>query len=229
MPNRSSEPGRCDLLDAFGQGDVGGQRVDPDAVRGQLEGRGLGVVDDTCLGCRIGCVTRCGADAFDRRDADDAAGQLLLDEAAGHPLGAQVTWRRLDLYSASQPFSVVSRIPDQKTPPALLTRIVTGPSSARSARARRPPRRCPGRRWGCRARRSPRRRTRTTRGCAPRSPPWRRMPSARRDAAADACAPAGDDRDAVGQQNVGRIDCHGSEYRTIAFQGLQFSLYLLDL
>src|SRR5271155_1312936 len=39
-------------------------------------------------------------------------------------------WRRFDLYSASQPFSVVSRIPDQKTPPALLTRIVTGPSSA---------------------------------------------------------------------------------------------------
>src|ERR1700734_88592 len=39
-------------------------------------------------------------------------------------------WRRFDLYSASQPFSVVSRIPDQNTPPALLTRIVTGPSSA---------------------------------------------------------------------------------------------------
>src|SRR5271156_4652515 len=39
-------------------------------------------------------------------------------------------WRRFDLYTAPQPFSLVSRIPDLKTPPALLTRIVTGPSSA---------------------------------------------------------------------------------------------------
>src|SRR6201987_4726075 len=39
-------------------------------------------------------------------------------------------WRRFDLYSASQPFSLVSRIPDQKTPPALFTRMVTVPSSA---------------------------------------------------------------------------------------------------
>src|SRR5271166_3239619 len=39
-------------------------------------------------------------------------------------------WRRFDLYSASQPFSLVARDADQKTPPALLTRIVTDPSSA---------------------------------------------------------------------------------------------------
>ena len=61
------------LHDPFGQGDVGGQGVDPDAVRGEFEGRGLGVVDDAGLGRRVCRETRCGADAFDRRDADDAA------------------------------------------------------------------------------------------------------------------------------------------------------------
>ena len=40
------------------------------------------------------------------------------------------TWRRFALYKASQPFSLVSRSDERNTPPALFTRIVTGPSSA---------------------------------------------------------------------------------------------------
>src|SRR5258705_7622016 len=39
------------------------------------------------------------------------------------------TWRRLDLYSVSQPFSVVSSSGELTTPPALLTRIDGVPSS----------------------------------------------------------------------------------------------------
>src|SRR5882757_5427713 len=39
------------------------------------------------------------------------------------------TWRRLDLYSASQPFSLVSSNGDLNTPPALLTRMDGIPSS----------------------------------------------------------------------------------------------------
>ena len=85
------------MHDSFGQGDVGGQGVDPDAVWGQLECRGLGVVDDPGFGRRVGRVTRCGADTFDRGDADDAARQLLLDEDAGHPLGAQVDVAQIGL------------------------------------------------------------------------------------------------------------------------------------
>ena len=85
------------LPDAFGQGDVGGQGVDPDAIRCEFEGSGLGVVDDPGFGGRVGRVTGCGADPFDRGDADDAAGQLLLDEAAGHPLGAQVDVAQIGL------------------------------------------------------------------------------------------------------------------------------------
>ena len=55
----------CHLHHPFGHGDVGGQGVDPDAVRGEFEGCGLGVVDDAGLGRRIGCVTWRGADTFD--------------------------------------------------------------------------------------------------------------------------------------------------------------------
>ena len=75
------------LPDAFGQGDIGRQRVDPDAMRSELQCRGLGVVDDAGLGRRVGRVTRCGADALDRGDADDAARQFLLDEDSRPPAG----------------------------------------------------------------------------------------------------------------------------------------------
>ena len=40
------------------------------------------------------------------------------------------TWRRFDRYSASQPFSVVSSSGEENTPPALLTRMLTVPSSS---------------------------------------------------------------------------------------------------
>ncbi|MDT5325201.1 MAG: hypothetical protein QOF25_2353 [Mycobacterium sp.] len=56
---------------------------------GQFEGRSLGVVDHPGLGRSVCRVARCRSDAFDRRDADDAAGQSRLDEAACHPLRAQ--------------------------------------------------------------------------------------------------------------------------------------------
>ena len=42
----------------------------------------------------------------------------------------RITCLRLDRYRASQPFSVVSRRGEKKTPPALFTRMLTGPSSA---------------------------------------------------------------------------------------------------
>ncbi len=41
-----------------------------------------------------------------------------------------ITWRRLARYRASNPFSDVSRNGARNTPPALLTRMSTGPSSA---------------------------------------------------------------------------------------------------
>ena len=75
--------------DALGHGDVGRQRVDPDAERRQLQGGGLGVVDDAGLGGGVGRVARRGADALDGGDAHDAAADLVLDHDASHPLRAQ--------------------------------------------------------------------------------------------------------------------------------------------
>ena len=112
-------------------------------------------------------------------------------------------WRRFDLYSASQPFSLVSRIPDQKTPPALLTRIVTGPELGGGLRQRGVHRGAVPDVDGNTERTDLLGGGRTRVGVAfPDRDPCaeRRQPC--RDAAADACAAAGDDRDAVGQENA---------------------------
>ena len=66
-------PGRRHRRHALGQGDVGGQGVHPDAVGSQLQGGGLGEVDDPGLGRGVGGVPGRGPDPFDRGHADDAA------------------------------------------------------------------------------------------------------------------------------------------------------------
>ena len=121
------------------------------------------------------------------------------------------TWRRLLLYSASQPFSVVSSSGDLNTPPALLTRIDTSPSSSTV--------RCSA------ASTCSLSRTSTTMPSAPNAFRGRRagvgiaFPDGHRgterrhsrgDAPADTRSPAGHHRDAAGEQDVGRIDGHRS-------------------
>ena len=119
------------------------------------------------------------------------------------------TWRRLLLYSASQPFSVVSSSGESNTPPALLTRIDTVPSSlvvrcsaASTCSLSRTSVTMPSGADGFRGRRAglgvalPDRDRGAERG------------QPRGDAAADARSPAGHDRDAAGEQDVGRIDGH---------------------
>ena len=73
----------------LGQGQVGGQRVDPDAVGRQLQGRGLRVVDDSGLGRGVRRIARRRARTLDRRHVYDAAGQPCRHQAARHPLRAQ--------------------------------------------------------------------------------------------------------------------------------------------
>ena len=59
----------------FGDGQVGGQRVDPDSLGGQFERGGLGVVDDAGLGGGVGRVAGCRPHALDGRHVDDASRQ----------------------------------------------------------------------------------------------------------------------------------------------------------
>src|SRR6478609_9387668 len=92
------------------------------------------------------------------------------------------TWRRLLLYNASQPFSLVSSNGEENTPPALLTRTDGMP---RSVVVR------------CNAA--------STCSLSRTSVTMPRPPMA---SAADVHSPAGYDRHATGEQDVGRIDGH---------------------
>ncbi len=222
--------GRRDLLDAFRQGDIGRQRVDPDAVRGELERRGLGVVDDAGLGRRVGRVTGRGAHPLDRGDTDDAARQSLLDEGPRHPLRAQVNVAQVRLVQCVP--TVLGGIEDSRPE-----------DSAGVVDQDRHRPEFGGRLLQCRVHRGavadvdgqPQRADllggRGTRvGVAfPDRDPCAEGLQPRRDAAADARAPAGDHRDTVGQKNAGGVECHAAEYRTMPRQGLQSLLIMFDL
>ena len=112
-------------------------------------------------------------------------------------------WRRFDLYSASQPFSLVSRIPDQKTPAGVVDQDRHRPELGGGLRQRGIHRSTVAHVDGDTQRTDLRRGGRARRGVAfpDRHLRTERLET-RRDAAADARAAAGDNRDAVGEKDA---------------------------
>ena len=198
----SGRPLGRDAEEALGERHVGGQRVDADAVRRQLEGGRLGEVDDAGLGGRVGGVAGRGAGALDGGDVDDAAAAAVLDHRPGHPLRAQ---QHVTEVRADQRVPAVGRRLEQRRPEHA-ARVVDedrhGPERARwCGRARRRPGRRHARRSGTTARR-PRRRPprRCPRRCSHTAT---RAPNAASPLAMPRPMPepaAGDDRDLSGQQ-----------------------------
>ena len=115
--------------DSFCDGHVGGEPVHPDPVRGEFECRGLGEVDDAGLRRGVRGISRRGAKTLDRRDVDDAA-TALWRRPWPAPLAGCTASRASDWTGSARPSrsGLVSSSEDQKTPPALFTRIVGTPS-----------------------------------------------------------------------------------------------------